>query len=107
MSKQKIISIPSCASEYVLKTLQENNIKCEYLGIDQAQKILMQISYQDEQEKLYRELNTHIEEADKLLNEFKRTFMTVLKEGMKNKEEELKIKNFIHELYSFIGKINM
>ena len=93
MSKQKIISIPSCASEYVLKALQENNIKCEYLGIDQARKILMQITYQDEQEELYGELSNYTEEAENLLNEITQITITVMREGKIRKETDLKMKN--------------
>lgn len=88
MNKKTIISIPTCAASFVLKSLQENSIACEYLGIDQVGKILMQATHEEKQEKLLGELNIHIEESEKALNEINEAIKTLIKEGFPKSDEE-------------------
>jgi hypothetical protein len=106
MSKQKIMSIPSCASDYVLKALQENKIKCEYLGIDQASKILMQITHEDEQDELCVELSNYSQETEKLLNEFVQITITATRKDMDSPEMLLKVKNWRLAVERLKSKMN-
>lgn len=88
MSKKTIISIPQCAATFVLKSLQENSIRCEYLGIDQAGKILMQANYEDEQEELIGDLNDYMEKSEMCLNEINQAIKTLMEEGVPKSDEE-------------------
>lgn len=90
MSKKTIISIPECAAKFVLKSLQENNIRCEYLGIDQAGKILMQSTHEEEQEELIGDLNGYMEKSEKLLSEINEAIINSMKEYVKSTEKNTK-----------------
>lgn len=88
MSKKTIISIPTCAASFVLKSLQENNIRCEYLGIDQLGKILMQSTHEDKQEELIGDLNDYIEKSEMCMNEINEAIKTLMQGGVPKSDEE-------------------
>lgn len=62
-----IISIPPCSASTVLQTLRNNNINCQYMGIDQSGRILMEITFANENISLIQELTIYMEETEKTL----------------------------------------
>jgi len=67
MNTTAIISIPPCAASGALKSLHENKISCDYMGLDQSGRILMQINYGKDQDSFIKELNTFIEASEEIL----------------------------------------
>jgi len=65
-----IISIPEYLASNALKKLQENNITCKYMGIDQHDRILMQAEYEFENKDFIERIINRIEYAEKNINEF-------------------------------------
>ena len=82
--KTTIISIPSCSASQVLRALHENNITCKYLGLEQSERILMELKSKKNIEPLIRELILKMEENEKFVNEV----VQVIKEGLKKKKDE-------------------
>lgn len=76
--KTAIISIPTCAAAEVLKSLHQHRIKCKYLGIDQAGKILMQSTYKQDQETLMEELILYMKEREQLHSEISEIMQTTI-----------------------------
>lgn len=66
--KTSIMSIPQCAASHTLKSLSDNNINCLYMGVDVSGRILMQISFEQGQEKLIEELTVSMQECEKAIN---------------------------------------
>jgi hypothetical protein len=62
-----IISIPPCAASGVLKSLHDNKVPCNYMGLDQSGRILMEINYEKQHDALIKELNTYMETSEELL----------------------------------------
>jgi hypothetical protein len=69
--KTAIISIPTCAASVVLKSLHEHNVRCEYVGIDQVGRILMQVTYETVKETLIEELILYMSESEQTVSEIK------------------------------------
>lgn len=65
--KTTIINIPQCVASYTLKTLEENKITCQYIGIDLSGRILMEATYQSGQEKLIQKINEEMQESEKAI----------------------------------------
>lgn len=51
-----LLSIPSCVAYSTLADLEDKDIKCKYLGVDQAGHILMKVSYFPWQKKFLKEI---------------------------------------------------
>lgn len=90
MSKTAIISIPQCAASHVLTSLQDNNMKCNYLGVDQGGKILMEVTYETAQEDLIGQLNKHIIKSEGIMTEIINSFLEYTKSQDKESDEVLK-----------------
>lgn len=60
-----IISIPQCVASHTLKSLGENNIECNYHGVDLSGRILMKIEYQLVQQIYLQKLIEEMEESEK------------------------------------------
>ncbi len=90
MSKTAIISIPECATSHVLTSMQDNNMKCNYLGIDQGGKILMEVTYEITQEDLMGHLNKHIIKSEEILTELYNSYREYIKIQDKESDEVLK-----------------
>ncbi len=63
--KTSIIGIPQCVASYTLKCLNENNISCQYEGVDQAGRLLMRLNYLSSQDGYLQELVNEMEEDEK------------------------------------------
>lgn len=63
--KTSIIGIPQCVASHTLKCLNENNISCQYEGVDQAGRLLMRLNYLSVQDKYLQELIADMEEDEK------------------------------------------
>jgi hypothetical protein len=79
--KTAIMSIPTCAASIVLIALNDHRIKCEYVGIDQAERILMRLRYEEAQEKRIEELTLYMNQSEKLLLEIKDTIKAVIQKA--------------------------
>lgn len=64
-TKTSIIGIPQCVASHTLKCLNENNITCQYEGVDQTGRILMKLNYLSDQDGFLQELITDMEEDEK------------------------------------------
>lgn len=65
MNKTRIIAIPQCVVIYMLTCLQDNNIKVQYMGIEESGRILMETEYTTQQEKIIKELIADMNECEK------------------------------------------
>lgn len=63
--KTSIIGIPQCVASHTLKSLNENNITCQYEGVDQTGRILMKLNYLSDQDSYLHDLITDMEEDEK------------------------------------------
>lgn len=63
--KTSIIGIPQCVASHTLKCLNENNISCQYEGVDQAGRLLMRLNYLSDQDGYLKELISEMEEDEK------------------------------------------
>lgn len=88
--RKRIISIDSAAATRVLKKLQVNGISCIYLGIDQADKILMEITYNEEQERIIQQVTEYMKEIEKCLQEINSAFQNLLKKKQDELDQEIK-----------------
>ncbi len=68
MNKTTILAIPQCVASYTLKSLQENSINCEYVGLEEAGRILFQLEYGADQGKIIKELTNEMNECEKSIN---------------------------------------
>lgn len=66
-----LISIPGCAASGVLKSLKTNNVDCNYMGLDQSGRIVMEVTYNSEQAVLIKELNEYMQTWEELVGAFK------------------------------------
>lgn len=66
-STTTIISIPPCAASGILKSLHTNKISCDYMGLDQSGRILMQITYEKDHDTFIKEINSYMEKSEELL----------------------------------------
>lgn len=66
--KTTIISIPQCVASHTLKSLTDNNITCQYEGVDQSGRIVMKINYLSDQHGFLRKLNKDMEEGEESIN---------------------------------------
>ncbi len=64
-----IISIITGSTTGVLKEIRENNIHHTYLGIDQNNHLLMQLSYDDENKKIIEGIYWYMREMEIITNE--------------------------------------
>ncbi len=65
-----IISIPPCAASSVLKSLHANNVNCKYLGLDQAGRILMELSSEELKSEFIQEIVQYMDSIETIVNEF-------------------------------------
>ncbi len=65
VNKTSIIAIPQCVAVYTLTRLKENNIKVQYMGIEESGRILMEVEYKSQQEKIIKELIADMNECEK------------------------------------------
>lgn len=93
--KTAIISITSGATSGVLGIIRKNNMSHTYLGIDQNDQILMQLSYTEEQEGLIKEMYTIMEEMRKLVDAFNAVMTPVIER--QRAESELSFKKMDEE----------
>lgn len=96
-----IISIPPCSASTVLKTLHSNNINCQYMGIDQSGRILMEITFANENSSLIQELTTYMEESEKTLQEITKSVNEIIGkrfEGIDKIIREFKRKQTVRKL---------
>ena len=63
--RTSIIGIPQCVASHTLKCLSENNISCQYEGVDQSGRLLMRLNYLSDQDGYLKELINEMEEDDK------------------------------------------
>ncbi len=63
--RTSIIGIPQCVASHTLKCLNQNNISCQYEGLDQAGRLLMRLNYLSDQDGYLQELITEMEEDEK------------------------------------------
>lgn len=63
--RTSIIGIPQCVASHALKSLNKNNISCQYEGVDQAGRLLMRLNYLSSQDGYLQELVNEMEEDDK------------------------------------------
>lgn len=63
--RTSIIGIPQCVASHTLKCLNENNISCQYEGVDQAGRLLMKLNYASNQDGYLQELISEMEEDEK------------------------------------------
>lgn len=62
-----LISIPGNTATSVLKSLHLNRIACNYVGLDQAGRLIMEINYEPAQEELIKDLNEYMKHSEELL----------------------------------------
>lgn len=62
--KTIILNIGSGATSGILKAIREENIKHNYLGIDQNNQLLMQLCYPESQQPLIDAMNVHMKEVE-------------------------------------------
>ena len=82
--KTTIISIPPCAASSVLKSLHANNVNCKYLGLDQAGRILMELSSEQLKSEFIKEIIQYMDGVETIVNEFTK----VINETIKKMQEE-------------------
>ncbi|MBA3705505.1 MAG: hypothetical protein H0W84_06270 [Bacteroidetes bacterium] len=63
--RTSIIGIPQCVASHTLKCLNENNISCQYEGVDQAGRLLMKLNYLSDQDKYLQKVIADMEEDEK------------------------------------------
>jgi hypothetical protein len=63
-----LISIPGNTASEVLKVLNENNIPCVYIGLDQAGRIIMEITYEPAQAVPIKKLNDYMKQYEEWFN---------------------------------------
>jgi hypothetical protein len=63
--RTSIIGIPQCVASHTLKSLNDNNISCQYEGVDQAGRLLMKLNYVSNQDGYLQELISEMEEDEK------------------------------------------
>lgn len=59
-----LISIPGNTASDVLKVLHDNNIPCVYMGLDQAGRIIMEITYEPAQASPLKKLNDYMKQYE-------------------------------------------
>jgi hypothetical protein len=77
---KKIISIPGGSAAEILKSLCNNNIDTNYMGIDQSGKLLMEISYQPEQDALINNMLDYMKRCEEFVAELSQVFEKALHE---------------------------
>ena len=63
-----LISIPGNTASEVLKVLNDNNIPCVYMGLDQAGRIIMEITYEPAQASPLKKLNDYMKQYEEWSN---------------------------------------
>lgn len=104
-SIKTIISIPPCAASGVLKGLHKNKLCCDYMGLDQEGRILMEVTFEESHEVFMKEINEYIEECEGIADAFTKSFEELIKKRTneidqmlaehKRKSEERKRKSSI------------
>lgn len=87
--RKRIVSIDSAAATVVLKKFQANSIPCIYLGMDQANKILMEITYKEEQEGTIQQMTEYMKEVEKFLQEINSAFQDYFKKKQDELDQEI------------------
>ena len=64
-----ILSIPGNSATSVLKSLHNNSISSNYMGLDQSGRLIMEINYEPEQTNLIKEINEYMDACESLLAE--------------------------------------
>jgi len=62
------ISIPQYVAAHTLRQLEENRITCQYYGVDQFGRILMQVTYNPDQNNILKSITTEMEKDDQAIN---------------------------------------
>lgn len=65
-----IVSIPASAATGILKSLHENKLQCNYMGLDQSGRILMEVGFDENHKGLMKELNEYIEKCEEIAQEW-------------------------------------
>lgn len=63
------ITLPACVAGAVLKSLQQNLIICQYMGLDQSGRLIMDIQFKSGQSGLIKELTEYIDACEKIMAE--------------------------------------
>lgn len=84
-STTTIISIPGCAASGVLKSLRDNKILHDYMGLDQEARILMELTLEERHDKLLKQINEHIQQCEEISS----AFAKALEELVKKRNEEV------------------
>ncbi|MBA2610741.1 MAG: hypothetical protein H0U95_02135 [Bacteroidetes bacterium] len=85
-----IISIITGSTTGVLKEIRENNIHHTYLGIDQNNQLLMQLSYNEENKKIIEGIHSYIREMEIFINEFNTITAPLMEQAKKEQEKSFK-----------------
>ena len=80
-STTTIISIPGCAASGVLKSLHENRIPTDYMGLDQEGRMLMEVSFEKEQDALMKKINEYIKQNVEIANAINESLNDLLKKS--------------------------
>lgn len=83
MKKTAIISIPDGIVSSTVKKLRENVIACNYMGIDQSGRIIMQVRYEPDKEQFIQSIHKHILETEKTISEIMQGFNQALEQLIK------------------------
>jgi hypothetical protein len=90
MNYKTIIGIPPCAATNTLKSLHHSNLKCEYMGLDQSGRILMQVNYVESQAVYIKELIAYVEKNEQVFLELSGVINETLNKYIAKKEEKIK-----------------
>lgn len=88
-STTTIISIPGYAASGVLKSLHDNKIICDYMGLDQEGRILMEVCFDEKHNSLMKEINACIKQSEEIAQAFTQT----LEELIKKRNDEIDKRN--------------
>lgn len=89
--KTAILNLPTLIASAVLSALQEKNLACKYLGVDQNKRILMQVSYTENDQAVIMEQLKEIEAIEKVIDQIG-LLLKAAQEQANDKIAELKTK---------------
>lgn len=97
-----IISIINGSTTGVLKEIRENNIHHTYIGINQNNQLLMQLSYNEENKKIIERICCYMREMENFINEFSSITTPIMEQA--KKEQAKQWKNFSEKQLNYKKK---
>jgi hypothetical protein len=89
--KTKIISVTSSAIIQVLKTCQDQQIKCTYLTLRENNEVVMELAYNITQENLIHQLTDYLEQAAEGAEHMKEVITDMIEKSEEPNKEPLRI----------------